>query len=295
MNIEYYRNFVSIVEEGSILGAAKKQIIAQPALSAQVKRMEREFGTVLLRRGAHGVELTDAGKILYQKAKYMIELEDSTRTEIKNSETGCEGILSLALPSANSEKFLRELLGTFMEKYPRVQLQIHESDSLEVADCVASGIAEIGFIKTPIEGAYRFHFFSKKFTTIAAIYPRELEGNIPEKVTLKSLNGKKLIMPKGCLTSVKAALQSAECTADIIGDTTTRNAAIVIAKMKGCIALVPYDPEETKREDIVIRKITDKEIRIPRQLIVKKDVPLSKIGMNFLKEQQIADKYLNRL
>lgn len=63
MDIEYYRNFIAIVEAGSISAAAKQIAIAQPALSNQLKVLQKRFGTQLLhvRRGGHSIELTDAG------------------------------------------------------------------------------------------------------------------------------------------------------------------------------------------------------------------------------------------
>ncbi|MBQ3159193.1 MAG: LysR family transcriptional regulator, partial [Clostridia bacterium] len=71
MNLQYYYNFVTIVEEGSLTAASRKLHIAQPALSNQIKAMEEKYGTRLFFRGARRLELTDAGMILYQKAKRM--------------------------------------------------------------------------------------------------------------------------------------------------------------------------------------------------------------------------------
>lgn len=45
MDIEYYRNFIAIVEAGSISAAAKQIAIAQPALSNQLKVLQKRFGT----------------------------------------------------------------------------------------------------------------------------------------------------------------------------------------------------------------------------------------------------------
>ena len=68
MNIEYYRNFIAIVEAGSISAAAKRVAVAQPALSNQLKTLQKKFGTPLLnlKRGGHTVELTEA---------YMIDIK----------------------------------------------------------------------------------------------------------------------------------------------------------------------------------------------------------------------------
>ena len=85
MNIEYYRNFIAIVEAGSISAAAKRVAVAQPALSNQLKTLQKKFGTPLLnlKRGGHTVELTEAGCILYNKAKYICSTEDNIIKEIQ--------------------------------------------------------------------------------------------------------------------------------------------------------------------------------------------------------------------
>ena len=90
MDIEYYRNFIAIVEAGSISAAAKQIAIAQPALSNQLKVLQKRFGTQLLhvRRGGHSIELTDAGCILYNKAKYICSAENSALKEIVDCQAG---------------------------------------------------------------------------------------------------------------------------------------------------------------------------------------------------------------
>ena len=75
MDMEYYRNFIAIVEAGSLSAASKRVHVAQPALSNQLKLLQKKFGTQLvnIRRGVHNIELTNAGCILYNKAKYLCE------------------------------------------------------------------------------------------------------------------------------------------------------------------------------------------------------------------------------
>ena len=63
MTLESYRNFVAIVESGSILAASNKLLIAQPSLSNQLKNIETYYGAKLLIRNRHRLELTDAGRV----------------------------------------------------------------------------------------------------------------------------------------------------------------------------------------------------------------------------------------
>lgn len=96
MDIEYYRNFITIVECGNLSRAAEVINIAQPALSYQVKILEAMFGAQLinLQRGVRKLELTEAGHILFRYAQDLVSLEDNLRTEIAdcvNGETASDG------------------------------------------------------------------------------------------------------------------------------------------------------------------------------------------------------------
>lgn len=90
MEIDNYRNFLAIVEAGSMTSASEFVHIAQPALSKQLKSLEGYFGTKLIitTRGSKHLILTDAGKILYHKAKYICSLEDMARIEIDDISDG---------------------------------------------------------------------------------------------------------------------------------------------------------------------------------------------------------------
>lgn len=91
MELDNYRNFLAIIEAGSFTGAADYVHIAQPALSKQLRALENYFGTKLIitTRGSRQILLTEAGRVLYQKAKYMCALEDLAKSEIENIMGGC--------------------------------------------------------------------------------------------------------------------------------------------------------------------------------------------------------------
>lgn len=120
MDMEYYRNFIAIVEAGSLSAASKRVHVAQPALSNQLKLLQKKFGTQLvnIRRGVHNIELTNAGCILYNKAKYLCSLEDDPNGKYRTASTAiqvlCESACRLRcrfplfkLTSANFLKNIR--------------------------------------------------------------------------------------------------------------------------------------------------------------------------------------------
>ncbi len=101
MDIKQLTYFIAIVEEGTITHAANRLHMAQPPLSTQLKLLEDELGTKLLERGARKIKLTDAGKILYQRAKHIIEITNSTTKEIEEFRKGIQGTLRLGTISSS--------------------------------------------------------------------------------------------------------------------------------------------------------------------------------------------------
>ena len=78
MDIKQLKYFLTIAEEGQITSAAKRLNIAQPPLSYHLKLLEEELGVKLVERGSRKIKLTDAGKILKNRAEQMLELAGAT-------------------------------------------------------------------------------------------------------------------------------------------------------------------------------------------------------------------------
>ena len=84
MDIENLKTFRTVVSEGNMTTAASKRSITQPAVSQQIRQLEKEFGAKLLnRRNMRKVQLTVQGQILYENANRILNLVEQAKSSIQ--------------------------------------------------------------------------------------------------------------------------------------------------------------------------------------------------------------------
>ena len=91
MDLRQLSYFTAIVDEGSISAAAKKLHISQPPLSNQMKSLEAELGVTLFERGLRSITLTDAGKLMYERANTILDMASAAKMEIDSLGNGLRG------------------------------------------------------------------------------------------------------------------------------------------------------------------------------------------------------------
>lgn len=123
MNLTYLKAFYTTVKCDSISKAAAELHLTQSGLSRQLKSLERELDEILLCRSNKGVELTEAGKILYESADTMLSLENNI---IKQFETLKNRTNNLFILSCNSmgESILPCSIYTFKEIYYNIDIKM---------------------------------------------------------------------------------------------------------------------------------------------------------------------------
>src|SRR5471030_1894052 len=101
MELRHLRYFVAVAETGHFTRAAEQLGISQPPLSQQIQRLEHEIGTPLLKRLTRGVELTEAGKVLYDDALNIIKLTDAALERTRAVARGMKDRKSTRLNSSH--------------------------------------------------------------------------------------------------------------------------------------------------------------------------------------------------
>ncbi|MEH6947726.1 LysR family transcriptional regulator [Bacillus sp. JJ634] len=150
MDIKQLRYFVTITEEGQITRAAKRLHMAQPPLSRQLILLEQELGVTLLERNGHNLELTEAGKLLYNRAQSILNQLDQTITDIKGTGEGLHGVLSIGT-YVSCIPHLTGRIHYFRQQYPLVHFKLWEGGPFYLREHLEKRNIEIAILKLPLK------------------------------------------------------------------------------------------------------------------------------------------------
>lgn len=146
MELRQIQYFICLFEEGTVTGAARRMNVVQPALSAQIVKLEEELGQKLFIRSARGMEPTEAGRRMHQL--YLPILRDLSHAHeqmtLRSGEIG--GEVAIGMISSLAESVLSEALTGFARAYPKVNITVTNGPLL---DWVASGKIDAAIVDKP--------------------------------------------------------------------------------------------------------------------------------------------------
>ncbi len=152
MNINQLETLLVISKTMSFRKAGEILNLTQPAVSAQIKSLEDEFGVVLLDRN-QPVTLTDAGKLFVEHAEYILDTVDELRMKLSDRNTVPHGQIRIGTTTSIAIQILPRVLSYVTNQYPLIQTTIHSMPSSLIMRSVEDGTVDIGigylFEKTP--------------------------------------------------------------------------------------------------------------------------------------------------
>jgi DNA-binding transcriptional LysR family regulator len=124
MELRHLRYFVAVAEERSFTRAAERLWVAQPGLSTQIRRLETELGVRLFDRHTRGVDLTDAGNLLLERARVVLAAADIAGATGEDVRAGLTGTLRLGVSSGPSWSGTSALLRHLTVGRPQLELTV---------------------------------------------------------------------------------------------------------------------------------------------------------------------------
>jgi DNA-binding transcriptional LysR family regulator len=147
MELRQLKYFVSIAKFGSFRAAAASLHVAQPALSRQIKRLEREVGSVLFDRARTGIRLSDAGRTFLEGAERVLDNAELAVQQLKARSTGQTGPLRIAFSEVVSvHGIFPDSVRDFRTAAPNVRLTLLQMTSVSQFDALREGHVDVAFM-----------------------------------------------------------------------------------------------------------------------------------------------------
>lgn len=151
VNLELYKIFYTVAKEGSISQASNILYISQPAVTIQIKKLEKQLGISLFTRTKHGVNLTNEGKILYEHVKCAINNIKNGENIISNLRNLDYGTIRIGASTTICRYILMPYLEKFHQKYSNIDIEINNNTSNNLIKELRNGNLDILILFTPTE------------------------------------------------------------------------------------------------------------------------------------------------
>lgn len=136
--------FAEIARRGSFTRAAEALGRSQPAVSAQIRKLEDELGGLLFDRGAKALVLTDLGRRLLPGARRILEEFDALEREGAERDGQPRGRVTMAAGLSSIENLLPSALERFQASYPLVQISLLNRSGEGIHEALVEGLADLG-------------------------------------------------------------------------------------------------------------------------------------------------------
>ncbi|WP_083661856.1 LysR family transcriptional regulator [Actinophytocola xanthii] len=207
MELRQLEYFVAVVDEGGFTRAAEKVRVAQPGVSAQVRRLERELGQPLLERTSRRVRLTEAGAAVLPHARAALAAVAAARDAVDELTGLLRGHVAVGTVTSHPVD-LPGLLAAFHRDHPAVEITLSEATSAVLVDGLLAGTLDAAIVSAGavLPDGVLGQVITDQAVVAAVAHDHELADR-PE-IPVAALAGRDLIsLPPG--TGLRARLEEA--------------------------------------------------------------------------------------
>jgi DNA-binding transcriptional LysR family regulator len=151
MDFDHLITFVEIAKQGSFSRAGQKLFRSQPAVSAQIRQLEQEYGQKLFDRVGKSVQLTAAGEVLLEYAGKLLTLRNESLRAVADQASTPRGTLAVGANEATCLYVLPDIFARYNHHYPHVQISIYRNFSHKVIEKIEDGTVDVGIVTLPVK------------------------------------------------------------------------------------------------------------------------------------------------
>jgi DNA-binding transcriptional LysR family regulator len=151
MDLRRLAYFVAVAEELHFGRAASRLSIAQPPLSRQIGQLETDLGVMLFDRSRSQIRLTQAGAVLLDHARDVLDRLDQTQREVKRIGEGISGRLRIAFVGSATYGVLPNVIKTYRSAYPDVELALSAMNNAALKRAVIQREIDIAIARPSLD------------------------------------------------------------------------------------------------------------------------------------------------
>lgn len=186
------RLFLAVLEAGSITAGAGRAHLSLAAASERLRAMEDHAGVALLERLPKGIRPTTAGEALAHHARSILRQSTLLRNELAEHARGTRGRVRLMVNTAAMSEALPDALAPWLAAHPRIDVDLLERSSEEIARAVEAGVVELGLLsEAAVTQGLQRQFFAHD--TLVALLPRDQAQDDARALRLADLAARPLI------------------------------------------------------------------------------------------------------
>jgi DNA-binding transcriptional LysR family regulator len=243
VELRHLRYFAAVAEELSFTRAASRLGIAQPPLSQQIARLERELGVRLLERNPRGVRVTPAGAALLTEARVLLARAEETVRIVQRVGHGQSGALRIGSVGSGFSGVLLDLLPAFRTAYPSVLPLVYEMEAVPQLEALIQGTLDIAFLRgtDPRAGVTRWPLVTEPLIAALPVQHRLASA---ECVPLAELAGERFVVfPRAdapeAFDAITAACRSAGFAPDVVYEAPNDHSLVALVATGLGVSLVP--------------------------------------------------------
>ncbi|MFD2369091.1 LysR family transcriptional regulator [Brevibacillus sp. GCM10020057] len=151
MEIRQLQYFVEVAKQKSFTRAAQTLHVSQPSISKMIKALEEELGVALLDRAERKMELTDAGELVFDHAKKVLQLLDSLSSSIGEIRNVERGRVKMGMMPTVGSFLLPNVIALFKKHYPGIEIEMKEYSAKLLEIQVEQGSIDVGLTVLPAD------------------------------------------------------------------------------------------------------------------------------------------------
>ncbi|WP_393097158.1 LysR family transcriptional regulator [Streptomyces sp. LN325] len=265
MELRQARYFLTLAEECHFGRAAARLHVAQPALSQQIKALERELGIALFHRSTRHVELTEAGRHLTPYARTLVTEAERARVHMAELATGHVGRVSVGFIGTATYDVLPRVARTVRSQLPHLTLDLRgELITPELVDGLLTGTYDLAVSRAGAAGVEGVHLTPLRTEPLMAVLPAHHPLAAHERIALSALAGEPFVVhpsqPRSAMYDrvLSACVRAGFEPSSLIEVGETATLVVLVAAGHG-VALVPQSVRSLRLDGVTYVPLAETE------------------------------------